>query len=289
VKDRSVAQQAGEQFNRISLEQLLALGLSHCAIDHRVATGRLLPREAGVFAVAPVLEGDDWGRWMEASLTAPGTWLSHDHAAVAWGLWLYADGPTTVTRLGGGGPRRFGGVLVHWSTTLEGDTTTLRGVPITTVPRTLADIAARASDRALARAAREALRLELTTTSELGDTLGRYRGRRGVRRLGATIARYSGLPIERARSGAEVRAMEILRDAGRPLPRLNHRIAGEEADLSWRSSRLIIEVDGGPFHMDVGEDARKQAAWESAGWTVQRIPSDDVYNHPSRLIALAPE
>jgi|SRR5215207_1683665 len=34
------------------------------------------------------------------------------------------------------------------------------------------------------------------------------------------------------------------------------RIAGEEADLSWPASRLIIEVDGGPFHLDVGEDAR---------------------------------
>ena len=82
--------------------------------------------------------------------------------------------------------------------------------------------------------------------------------------------------------------MEILRNAGRPVPRLNRRVAGEEADLSWLEFRLIVEIDGGPFHLDVGEDARKQAVWEAAGWTVRRISSDDVYEAPSRLLALAP-
>lgn len=83
--------------------------------------------------------------------------------------------------------------------------------------------------------------------------------------------------------------MELLRDAGRPLPRLNHRIAGVEADLSWRTERLIVEIDGGPFHLDIGEDAHKQARWEAAGWTVRRLPSDHVYEEPDRLVALAPE
>ena len=80
--------------------------------------------------------------------------------------------------------------------------------------------------------------------------------------------------------------MEILRDAGRPLPRLNVRLAGEEADLSWSRRRLIIEIDGGPFHLDAGEDARKQQAWEAAGWEVRRIPADDVYERPQRLLDL---
>ncbi len=82
--------------------------------------------------------------------------------------------------------------------------------------------------------------------------------------------------------------MEVLRGAHRPLPRLNARVAGEEADLSWARCRLIIEVDGGPFHLDRGEDARKQRTWERAGWTVRRLPSDDVYERPDLLLAVAP-
>jgi hypothetical protein len=135
---------------------------------------------------------------------------------------------------------------------------------------------------------REAVRLDLVTITELGDALGRHRGRRGSRRLAVIVARYAGLPLERARSGAEIRAMEILRAAGCALPGLNVRIAGEEADLSWPASRLIIEIDGGPFHLDRGEDARKQARWERAGWTVRRISADAVYERPQGLLDLAP-
>ncbi len=241
-----------------------------------------------MFAIAPVLEHDNWGRWMGATLTAPRTALSHECAAVAYGALALEPGLVSVTRPGTGGPRRHGGTRVYRSTTLDGDVTELNGIPITTVPRTLLDLAGRVSDRALARAIRESVRLKLITLHALGDALGKYHGRRGSRRLAGVVARYSGLPLERARSGAEVRAMEVLRDAGRPLPRLNTRVAGIEADLSWPAVRLVVEIDGGPFHLDVGEDTRKEAAWNRAGWAVRRIASDDVYDDPQRLMALAP-
>jgi len=192
-----------------------------------------------------------------------------------------------VTRPGGGGPRPHGRVLVFRSSTLQGEYTTLRAIPITTVSRTLLDLAARSSTRALARAVREAVRLKLTTVEAIADCVGRHPGSRGSRRLLAVLGRYSGLPIERARSGAEVRALEVLRAGGYALPRLNARIACEEADLSWAAVRVLIEVDGGPFHLDAGEDARKRTRWEGAGWAVERISSDDVYERPERLLALA--
>jgi len=72
------------------------------------------------------------------------------------------------------------------------------------------------------------------------------------------------------------------------MPRLNVNVADEEADLSWPAEKLIIEIDGGPFHQDKGEDARKEAAWRGAGWRVDRIPGDDVYDRPSRFLALSP-
>ena len=263
--------------------------MSDDAIDRRLASGRLVVVEEAVFAVAPILEHDPWGRWMGATLTSPRSFLSHASGGAAWGFWTRAQQFEIVTRPGNGGPVRHGGVLVFRSRTLEGEVTELNGIPITSVPRTLLDLARQVSDRALARVLREAVRLELTSLDELGDFLGRCHGRRGAGRLAAAVARYTGLPLERARRGAEIRAMEVLRDAGRPLPRLNVRIAGEEADLSWASEWLIVEVDGEPFHLDAGEDARKQATWEAAGWTVRRISSDDVYDRPVRLLHVAPD
>ena len=182
-----------------------------------------------------------------------------------------------------------GGLWVHRSTTLEGMCFELRGIPITTAARTITDLAAQRISRAeLARAVREAVRIGVATLAEIADCVGRHPRRRGGRHVMRALARYSGLPLERARSGAEVRALEILRDADRPLPRLNVRIAGEEADLSWARERLIVEIDGAPFHQDVGEDARKEARWRAAGWEVRRLDARLVHEDPETLLALAP-
>lgn len=226
---------------------------------------------------------------MAATLTAPRSVLSHFSAATAWGIWSLPVRTEVVTRPGSGGRRHESGVIVFRSSTLAGDIRALERIPITSVPRTILDLAGKVSATSLARLIRDAVRLKLTTVLELTLYARARRGARGVGRLRDALVRYSGLPLDRARSGAEIRALELVRDAGRPLPLLNVRIAGEEADLSWARQRLIIEIDGSPFHLDVGEDARKQAAWEAAGWRVKRVNADHVYEEPHRLLELAPE
>ena len=287
--DVLIAEVAGPQFNRLSRRQLIELGATEDAIAHRLAAGRLLIVSEGVYAMPPVLAYDDWGRWMGATLTAPQTFLCRESAACAFGALEFETRGVTVTRPGSGGPRQMSGVTVYRSSTLDGETTSYNGVPITTAPRVLLDLACCVSDRALAKALRGIVRLEKASFYSLSDWLGVRSHRRGALRLAKAMAQYRGLPIERARSGAEVRALEVLRDAGIELPRLNVEIADEEADLIWPRQRLIVEIDGGPFHQDVGADARKEAAWGVAGWTVRRIDSDDVYDHPRRLLDLVPE
>jgi hypothetical protein len=288
MKDVRVTELAARQYNRFSRAQLRVLGVSDEGIKHRVETGRWVAVHEGVYAIAPPLD-EDRARWMAATLTDEGSVLSHASAAAAWGWWDRRRDVEIVTRPGAGGPRRHGELLVFRSETLAADTTMLMRIPITCVVRTLLDLAAHVDGRLLARCVREAIRLGTTSASEIVDALlGRHRGRRGSRRLILVVRRYSGLPVDRARSGAEIRALEILRDAGREMPVLNRKVAGEEADLTWRRHRLIIEIDGGPFHLDRGEDARKQAVWQHAGFAVLRLPSEDVYADPQRLLAMAP-
>ena len=288
MSDVRVTELAARQYNRFSRSQLLAIGVGDEAIKHRLENGRWVAVHQAVDAVAPVFN-DDRGRWMAATLTDEGSVLSYASAGAAQGWWDRPRDIEIVTRPGSGGPVRHDGVLVFRSETLGPDTTMHLGIPITCVVRTLLDLAAHVDGRLLARCVREAIRLGTTSTPEIVDALlGRHRGRRGSRKLMLAARRYSGLPVHRARSGAEIRALEILREAQREMPKLNRRVTGEEADLTWPKHRLIIEIDGGPFHQDVGEDARKQAVWEAAGFTVLRLPSDDVYEHPERLLAMAP-
>jgi len=63
----------------------------------------------------------------------------------------------------------------------------------------------------------------------------------------------------------------VLHDAGIPPPLVNHRVANEEADLVWLDSKRIIEIDGPQYHRFAEEDARKQRAWEAAGFTVSNV------------------
>jgi hypothetical protein len=195
----------------------------------------------------------------------------------------------TVTRRGNGGPRRHGNVIAYRRPTLDGEVGLLRGIPITSPERTLLDLACVLTRKRLARALRTAIRLEHTSLLRLIEYLLPKARRRGARRLLAAASRYAGLPLERARSGAEVEALIVFRDAGYEVPVLNRKIAGEEADLRWPRLKIIVEVDGGPFHLDKGEDARKQSIWEQAGHEVRRIPADHVNSQPERLLALVPE
>jgi hypothetical protein len=276
-----------QQWNRVSLAQMQALGYTRREVNDRVLAGRLRAVHQGVFAGRPFLD-DPRGRWMAATLTAPESYLSHASSAAIHGFWDRHRPREKVTRPGSGGPRRLDGLFVYRSLTLAGNTMTVDGIPTTTPERAIIEMAPYVDDPGLARAVREAMRMRQTSPADLLRAVDNHARRRGTRRVLRALARYAGLPVSKARSGAEIRALMVLRDAGRVVPLLNEKVAGEEADLIWADQRLIIEIDGGPFHQDIGEDARKEALWRAAGWTVLRLPSDAVYNAPEHLLALAP-
>jgi hypothetical protein len=287
MRDVRLLELLERQWNRASLAQMEALGYTRLDVNRRVAGGRLRAVHEAVFAGRPFLD-DLRGTWMAATLTAPESYLSHASSAALHGFWDRRRQLETITRPGSGGPRRLDGLFVYRSLTLADNTTSVDGIPTTTADRAIIEMAPYLNPGGLGRAIREALRTETTTSARLSRAVDRHFARRGTRRVLLALGRYAGVPVARARSGAEIQALIVLRDAPCATPRLNHKVAGEEADLSWPDERLIIEVDGGPFHQDVGEDARKESAWRAAGWTVLRLPSDAVYDAPERLVGLAP-
>jgi Protein of unknown function (DUF559) len=281
-----VRELAAGQGDLVAAWQLTALGLTRHAIAHRVGKWGWRVVHPGVYALssAPLTQRQ---RWIAATLTTPDSVLSHASAAACWGIRRFDGSFEIVTRPGSGGRRRLGRVFVLHSETLDGDTTIRDGIRITSAARTLIDLAPSVGERDLARAFREAQRLKTTTPHLLLSALDRHRGRRGTGALSGLARRYGALPYERTRSDPEGRALELLHDAGVRMPRVNIRIAGEEADLVWPDERLILEIDGPQYHQFPAEDARKQRAWEGAGYVVRRIASDHVYGNPARVVALA--
>lgn len=281
---RPLIELAGRQHRLFAHWQLQPLGLPNAVVAHRLRTGQIVPVLNGVYALAPLLPSEQCAR-MAATLTAPDTVLSHASAAAAAGFREHSGAFEVITRPGSGGPRMADGILVCRSSTLAGNTTVLDGIPMTTPARTLVDLAPHLDDRDLARTLRELLRLRLAGAA---DILVAARRRRGGARIREAVGRHAGLPLHLARSDAEALAVVMLHEAGRPVPDVNRRIAGEEADLSWPDHRLIVELDGPQYHVDLHEDARKESIWRNAGWQVARLPTDSVYERPADLLGSCP-
>jgi len=277
---------AAAQADVVAAWQLMARGWTRRQLERRAESAGWTTVHQAVFALthAPLTQRQ---AWFAATLTASGTVLSHGSAALCWGFSTKRPRLPTVTRSGSGGPRVLDGIMVFRSRLLADETTRCDDIAVTSVERTLIDLAARQSRDATARDFREALRLELTNARRLVATLCRHRGRRGTRALWDLAERYGGVPYSRTRSNAEARALEVLQDANLLPDGVNRRIAREEADLVWFDRRLIIEVDGPQYHRFKDVDERKQRRWEAAGYQVLRISSDDVYADPDRLVTLA--
>jgi very-short-patch-repair endonuclease len=273
---------AARQAGCVACWQLRGAGLSWDAIRHR--TRQLRRLHDGVF-----LTGDApptrLQRWWAATLTAPGSALGFASAGAAYEMRPWEGEFEIVVRQGSGGPRRHGPLLVCRTKNLHA--TTLDGLPITTPERTLADLWPRLDTKAQGHMLRNALRLKHLTVPSLNAHLEQASARQRPRSLTNRLKRHEELQLHRCRSDAEAAAVVALADAKTARPQINERIAGEEADLSWPDRRLIVEIDGGSYHQDKLEDARKTAAWRAAGWHVERVPAAVVYDDPERLIRAA--
>jgi hypothetical protein len=284
--DVALQQLAAKQADIVGYWQLVAAGWSRRMIAHRVRNHGWRVIHRGVYALthAPLSREQ---LWVAATLTTADSFLSNGSAGARYGIYRFNRSFEVVTRPGNGGPRRSGALLVYRSRSLDGDRVIHRGIRMTTPERTVIDLAAFSDPKAARRLLREALRLKLTRPLRIVATAWRHQHRRNAPLVAQLAARYARLPYDRTRSDAEALALELLHDAGIPQPLVNHRIAGEEADLTWIGRKLIVEIDGPQFHLFKDEDARKQRIWEQAGFTVRRLVSDAVYAEPARLIGLA--
>ena len=169
------------------------------------------------------------------------------------------------------------------------DFTTEHGIPVTTVARTLLDLAAVLSANDLAVAIDRAERLGILDLPAVNDVLGRARGKRGARALRRAIASYEP---STQRSELERRFRKLIEEAADiPHPSLNAITQGEEraheVDAVWRDRRLAVELDGFEFHRtrrDRERDAAKDADLELAGYEVLRLTWDDVTEHRERTL-----
>jgi very-short-patch-repair endonuclease len=274
----------------VTIGQLRALGLSTSAVSKRVAAGRLHRIHRGVYAVGHRALSQE-GRWMAAVLAAgEGAAVSHVTAATLWQIWRRRA--TGIQVVAPRGQRSLTGVRIHRARRLDPrDVTVWRGIPVTTVARTLVDLTDELDEYQLANVIHESAfrrRIDLAATRAARK---RATGRRNLDVLDAALdAHLAG--SAGTRSTLEDRFLALVRAAGLPVPLVNVKVETAtreiEVDFHWPDKRLCVEVDG-PGHTRPKtrlEDQTRDELLRAAGHEVLRFTEDDLTLLPTSVTAV---
>lgn len=258
------------------------------AVDRRLGAGRLHVVAHGVYAVGhPYLS--QMGEWIAAVLcSGEGAVLSHRSAAALWGISNPRRGPIHVTVAGRS--RSSDLIRRHHGSLPDDEVTECEGIPVTTAPRTVFDLAAASSTDEVEVAIRQVEFLRLYDRLSLPDLIQRYPGRRGAARVRAALVRIEALPSGRARSPLEKRFLPFLRRYRLPRPRLNDWIVvGDrrfQVDCHWSGTGQVVELDSWQAHGSRSafrEDRIRDRVLRTAGYDVTRISWRQLDDEPEAI------
>lgn len=238
--------------------QLLAAGLGEKAIDHRVRTGRYRVVHERVYSLGPLSMR---GRLI-AALLAGGDDAALCHASALVPFRLRTSVVTidlALTRQ----RRDTGKLRFHRLLLADNEITTRQGLRVTTIERTLLDIAATGAD--VRKLAQEALAKRLTTRHRLSELARRHNGERGA----PALRRIAGEP--HTRSHLERRFLRFLDDNGFPQPQCNHPIGDYDVDCYWPQFGLVIEVDEAAHEFRFEEDRARDRYLAGRGLRTMRV------------------
>lgn len=210
--------------------------------------------------------------------------LGYWWAARQYGLLEYAPSLIDVVVPGNrSGPKGIRTRRVH---ELHGSECTIhQAIPITTVPRTLLDLAAVATEQQLRRATNEAARQDWLDKRATATLIDRHRGRAGISNFRAALAALHPQTI-RTRSDLEVAFVNLCRRHRLPEPVMNVEVEGFLVDAYFPGTRVVVELDFWDYHRTRIEFANyrmRDAALKVKGYEVLRVPDEWLDRDPAGL------
>jgi hypothetical protein len=248
--DQLIAELARSTHGVVTRKNLLATGVSADVIKQRMRRGSLIPVHAGVYRVGHASPSLETTYLAAVMACGEGALLIARPAAYLWGLIKGNPPRPEVIALV---KRRVRGVITHRVRRVHTeDAGKHRGVPVTTVPRTLVDVAGVLSEPVLARACHEAeVRFDVAP-EDVEAVLARLPTRRGA----GTLRRILHGDVAVTLSRLEGRFLDLLRKEALPLPQTNRPAGRHRVDCRWPAYRLTVELDSYRYH-------RSRHAWEA--------------------------
>jgi len=285
-RDRELAALATRQYGVVAMRQLLQIGVGERTLERWVSSGRIHEVHREVYAVGHRRVGPRGYWWAGVLAYGDGALLSHRSAAELWGFGRQRRTVEVTAPRGRQGLDRRTGIWIHRCRLYPEDRVIHDGVPVTSVARTLFDLAELRDESGLRRAWEEADRLKLLQLRAMEEVCERGYGRRALkptRRL-LTEARAGA----QTRSPLEERFREFCEHHGLPAPATNVMVLGHEVDALWPAARLIVEMDSWEFHRHRAafeRDRARDADRLLAGYRTIRVTHRRLDRDPASLAA----
>jgi very-short-patch-repair endonuclease len=276
-EDRLIRAVAEAQHGFVTRSQLRDLGLGRGSIDHRIGAGRLVAVHRGVYAVGH-RPRTRHSSWMAAVLACgDSALLSHRSAAALWGIRRWAPARAEVTA---STQRRRPGISVHVRRTTPGERAVHFGIPVTTVARTIVDLAHELDADELERLVRE---------TEFQKRLDIAAIRRSA--MWRPAPSLNGLldRIAPTQSRHEDRLLRLCKRFGLPAPLTQQSIGGRTVDFLWPEARLVVEIDSWDAHgtrSAFQNDRTASNGLQLAGYVVLRFTDTDLVRDAARVARL---
>jgi hypothetical protein len=271
---------ARRQHRVVTRRDLLRIGFSSAAIEHRLAIGRLRPVARGVYTVGWPLTDRKQG-WMAAVLICgEGTVLSHGSAAALWEMGPEGTGAVDVTIRRRTAVSRQGIAARVRPGLPDRDVSERHGIAVTTPVRTLIDRATELPSNGVERMVNEADKRDLVDPEALRIELDDHAGEPGVRLLRTLLDR---LTFRLSDTELEVLFRPVATQAGLPVPLTKEIVNGFEVDFYWPDLGLVVETDGWRYHRTASaqtRDALRDQIHTASGLTPLRFSHYQVKYEP---------
>jgi hypothetical protein len=275
-----IAQIAARSHGVVTRLELLAAGISPGEVRNRVERGLLIPIHRGVYRAGHTAPSREADYTAAVKACGDGALLAGRAAAHLWGL---LKGPPPQPEVLAPTERRAPGITVRRGRRNHEDATRCRGIPVTTVPRTLVDLASSLPVVALGRACHEAGVLHETTPAQVEAVLDRRPTSPGAASLRRILHGDERVTLSRLESLFLVR----LREAELPLPETNRPASGRRVDCRWPQQRLTVELDGYRYHRSRhawGQDRQREREARARGDEFRRYTYADVIEDPRLML-----